>query len=125
MTTPEELRAISEVGKKTKNAIEAAERKEEERKSRERRMEQIANDVAEAQKQISSLEFSMQRAAEDGRTSVRVRQVYAPAVDALGGIDEMLVKHFKKKGFEVDIETVDGPDIRFEPDYIHYLRISW
>lgn len=125
MPTPATLRALAQQGKKTREEREAAERKEEERKAREKRMEQAAKDAAEAQRQIGNLEHSMELAASDGRFSIRVRQVYAPAIDALGGIDEMIVKHFKKKGFEVDIETCDGPDIKFEPDYIHYLRISW
>lgn len=125
MTTPAKLRALSEVGKKTREEREAAERQEEGRKSRERRIEQAAKDHAEAQRQIENLEFSMERAAEDGRNSIRVKQVHTESLLGLYGIDEIIVKHFKKKGFSVDIETVDGPEIRFEPDYIHYLRISW
>ena len=125
MPTPAKLRALSAQGKKIREEREAAGRKEQERKWREERMEQAAKDHAEAKIKIGNLEYSMERAAEDGQNSIRVKQVYVEHLSGLEGVDKIIANHFKKEGYEVDIETCDGPDIKFEPDYIHYLRISW
>lgn len=125
MVTPKTLRTLAEQGKKDKDKRDLEERKEYDRKAREKRIEQYAKDHAEAQRQIGNLETSMEWAAKDGRTSVRVGQVYTRLVSSLEGINKIIADHFIKKGFEVDIEVTDGPEIRFEPDYIYYLKVSW
>jgi hypothetical protein len=125
MTTPKELRALSEQGKKTKEKRDEEQRKEFDRRAREKRMEQAAKDHAEAARRIGNIECDMKWAAQDGRTSIKLGQVYTTLVSNLEGVDKIIADHFIKKGFEVDIEEVDGPDIRTEPDYIHYLVVRW
>lgn len=125
MPTPAELRALSKVGKEEKDKREAEHRKQEERKWREQRMEQAAKDHAEAQRQIININSSLEWSAKGGNTSLRLHKVYTDNLEHLESVDRIIADHFKKEGFEVDIETCDGPEIRFEPDYIHYLRISW
>ena len=125
MPTPAHLRALSAEGKKNKDQREEEERKERERKWREERMEQAAKDHAEAQRQIININASLEWSAKGGNTSLRLHKVYTTDLDHLEAVDKIIANHFKKEGFEVDIETTDGPEIRFEPDYIHYLRISW
>jgi hypothetical protein len=125
MTTPKELRAISEQGKKDRSKREEEERKEFDRRAREKRIEQAAKDHAEAARRIGNIECDMKWAAQDGRNSIRVGQVYTTVVSSLESVDKIIADHFIKKGFEVDIDTVDGPDIRTEPDYLHYLVVRW
>lgn len=88
-------------------------------------MEQAAKDHAEAQRQIININSSLEWSAKGGNTSLRLHKVYTDNLEHLESVDRIIADHFKKEGFEVDIETCDGPEIRFEPDYIHYLRISW
>lgn len=125
MVSPKTLRTLSEQGKKDKEKRDKEERKEYDRKAREKRIEQYAKDHAEAQRRIANLDYDMELVAKDGRTSARVCEVYTRLVSSLEGVERIIADHYIKKGFEVDIEVTDGPEIRFEPDYIYYLTVRW
>jgi len=125
MPTPKELRALTEQGKANRKNEAERLRKEEERKAREERMEKALKEQAEAQHQIANLERSMKLAAENGRDTVRVCQVYTQDPLALDGVPRILYFYFQKQEFRVQIIQEDGPDIREGPDYNYFITISW
>jgi hypothetical protein len=125
MVSPKTLRTLSEQGKKDKEKREEEGRKEYDRKMREKRIEKAAQDHAEAQQRVINLEYDMQLAAKNGHTSIRIGVVYTRLISSLQGVDRIIADTFIKKGFEVDIEEHPGPEIAYEPDYIHYLVVRW
>jgi hypothetical protein len=125
MPTPKELRALTNQGKADRAKQEELRRKEEERKAREARMEKAVKEQAEAQQYIANVEASMERTAKDGGESIRLNEVHTQDPLRLEGVPRIVYFYFQKKDFRVEIEQVDGPDIRQGPDYRYFIKVSW
>jgi hypothetical protein len=125
MITPEELRVIAITNKTKREREEDLERKEEERIAREARMERALTDMIEAKRQIGNIECDMRWASERGKSSFTICKVYTTDSLHLEGVPNILYTYFEKQGFSMEIEEVNGPDNRFEPDHQYFIKVSW
>lgn len=125
MTTPKELKELTAKGKVEKEKREQIAAAELNQRWRKQLAEKAAKEQEEANKIINGLNPYMKAAASSGENSIRIIEVNSDSLNRLDGVALLLYNHFLKEGFELSIETVDGPNIYEGPDYDYFLKIVW
>jgi hypothetical protein len=143
MTTPAELRKLTELGKQKKKEREVEDRKLFDKKAKEAGLEKSFKDEAEAQRIIVNLSSQLRVAADAGFPTARVYTIPSSELQfknpyqkklkgkeqtdyILIGISKLIFDHFKKEGFEVVVEEqapydpVEGPATES-----YHIRVGW
>jgi hypothetical protein len=148
MPTPEQLRKLSEQGKKDKAKRDAAEAEGRKVAKAHMEAEKAKKDADKAKKAVANAEASMEWAANDGLSAVlvyhierddvvefeehslgtgsKVDTVYNGEKHSCRGAAKIVIDHFKSKGFQVVIVAQDGP---YDPEgptpKEYYVKVGW